>query len=415
MMVPNREMRSSYPANDRICGARRTLSRIRPHFSELGITRLGELTGLDNLGLPIAFATRPNSLSLSVSLGKGADIDSALVSAAMEAAETAIAETPPEDLVRLTAAQARDRGRKVVDIHRIARCHPHRLNEEDQMSWIEAMDLVSGDRFLIPWSLVGLDHRINPPHFNNAFYVTSDGLASGNSRGEAVFHGICELIERDALASWQFAGDEEIRRSRLTVAGDEDPRLPVILEAIAASNTSLQVYEMRTDTGIPCIMAVLGATHRQSAAASSATCGGCGCHPSYGHALVKAITEAAQARLALVAGARDDFCAKHYEPGDTAGLPAAGPARKRPSLNKLARALTGQSGSGKHDIDASVADVTRRLARVGIDQLFAIELPAEKFGISAVRVIATELQVPLQGERVQVTPRGLRNLKAAAA
>ena len=414
MMVPKREIRTSYPANDRVCGTRRTLSRIRPHFSELGITRLGELTGLDNLGLPIAFATRPNSLSLSVSLGKGADIDSALVSAAMEAAETAIAEVPPEGLVKLSASQARDSGYKAVDFHRIARCHPHRLNDDDGISWIEATNLVSGEQFLIPWSLVGLDHRIDPPHFNSAFYVTSDGLASGNSRSEAIFHGICELVERDALASWQFACDEEIRRSRLTVAGDEDPRLPVILEAIAASNTSLQVYEMRTDTGIPCIMAILGATHRQSAAASSATCGGCGCHPSYGHALVKAITEAAQARLALVAGARDDFCARHYEPADAIRLPAAAPA-KRPQVSNVARAPTGRSGSGRYNLDASVEDVTRKLARVGIDQLFAVELPAEKFGISAVRVIATELQVPLQGERVQVTPRGLRNLKAAAA
>ncbi|NNJ76784.1 MAG: YcaO-like family protein [Anderseniella sp.] len=390
------------------------MSRLRPHFSALGITRLGELTGLDNLGLPIAFATRPNSLSLSVSLGKGADLDSALVSAAMEAAETAIAEVTPKDLVKLSAREARNRGFQVVDLDRIARCHPHRLNEDDKISWIEALNMISGERFLVPWSLVGLDHRLSPPNFNNSFYVTSDGLASGNSRGEAVFHGICELIERDALASWQFAGDDEIRRSQLTVTGDEDPRLPVILEAISASNSSLRVYEMRTDTGIPCVMAILGATSRQSAAATSATCGGCGCHPSFGHAIVKAVTEAAQARLALVAGARDDFSSSHYEPADAIRLPAADNANQ-PSLPKVARTATRRSGNGTPDIDLSVTDVAATLARVGVDQLFAVELPAQQFGISAVRVIATELQVPLQGERVQVTPRGLRNLKAAAA
>ena len=414
MMVPKQEMRTSYPANDRICGSRRTLSRIRPHFPALGITRLGELTGLDNLGLPIAFATRPNSLSLSVSLGKGADLDSAMVSAAMEAAETAIAEMPPKELVRLSISEVGTKGCRAVDVHRIARCHPHRLNLEDKISWIEALDLISGDRFLIPWSLVGLDHRLNPPEFNNAFYVTSDGLASGNNRGEAIFHGICELVERDALASWQFAGTDEIRRSQVTVTGDEDPRLPVILEAIAASNTSLQVYEMPTDTGIPCIMAMLDATRQQGAVAGSAMCGGCGCHPSYGHAIVKAITEAAQARLALVAGARDEFCARHYEPEDTVRLPAAGHG-KRPFRKRETAAVSGQFGDGPHDMDTNVSDVAGTLAKVGVDQLFAVELPAQQFGISAVRVIATELQVPLQGERVQVTPRGLRNLKAAAA
>lgn len=414
MMVPRQETRTSYSAHDRICGSRLTLSRLRPHFSALGITRLGELTGLDNLGLPIAFATRPNSLSLSVSLGKGADLDSALVSAAMEAAETAIAEVPPKNLVKLSAREARNRGFQVVDLDRIARCHPHRLNEEDKISWIEALNLVSGERFLVPWSLVGLDHRLSPPNFNNAFYVTSDGLASGNSKNEAVFHGICELIERDALASWQFANDDEIRRSQFTITGDEDPRLPVILEAISASNSSLRVYEMRTDTGIPCVMAILDATSRQSAAATSATCGGCACHPSFGHAIVKAVTEAAQARLALVAGARDDFSSKHYEPADAIRLPTAGNA-SWPSFRKVASTAQHQSGNGTRDIDTCVTDVVATLARVGVDQLFVVELPAQQFGISAVRIIATELQVPLQGERVQVTPRGLRNLKAAAA
>lgn len=414
MMDPKQETRTSYSTSDRICGSRLTLSRLRPHFSALGITRLGELTGLDNLGLPIAFATRPNSLSLSVSLGKGADLDSALVSAAMEAAETAIAEVPPKDLVELSAREARDQGLKVVDLDRIARCHPHRLNDDDKMSWIKALNLISGERFLVPWSLVGLDHRLSPPNFNNAFYVTSDGLASGNSRGEAIFHGICELIERDALASWQFAGDDEIRRSQLTITGDEDPRLPVILEAISASNSSLRVYEMRTDTGVPCVIAILGATSRQSAAATSATCGGCGCHPSFGHAIVKAVTEAAQARLALVAGARDDFSSKHYEPADTIRLPTSDNAY-RPTLPQVARTASRRSGNGVHDIDLNVTDVVATLARVGVDQLFAVELPAQQFGISAVRVIATELQVPLHGERVQVTPRGLRNLKAVAA
>ncbi|MEO1159488.1 MAG: YcaO-like family protein [Pseudomonadota bacterium] len=414
MMIPKQEVRTSYTANDRICGSRRTLSKIRPHFPALGITRLGELTGLDNLGLPIAFATRPNSLSLSVTLGKGADLDSALVSAAMEAAETAIAEVPPKQLVRLSISEVRNTGCRVLDVHRIARCHPHRLNPEDEISWIEALDLISGDRFLIPWSLVGLDHRLNPPEFNNAFYVTSDGLASGNSRGEAIFHGICELVERDALASWQFAGTDEIRRSQVTVTGDEDPRLPVILEALAASNTSLRIYEMPTDTGIPCIMAMLDATRQQGADAGSAMCGGCGCHPSYGHAIVKAITEAAQARLALVAGARDDFCARHYEPDNSIKLPAAGQGR-RPSRKTVPGAVSEQLGNATSDMDTKVADVAGTLAKVGVDQLFAVELPAQQFGISAVRVVATELQVPLQGERVQVTPRGLRNLKAAAA
>ena len=65
--------------------------------TSLGITRVGEITGLDSLGIPVALATRPNSFSLSVNLGKGRDAASARASAAMEAAEIAIAERLPED------------------------------------------------------------------------------------------------------------------------------------------------------------------------------------------------------------------------------------------------------------------------------------------------------------------------------
>src|SRR6266542_6028619 len=80
------------PLHDRRVSPAETLEKVRPLFKHWGITRLSEITGLDNLGVPVACAVRPNSFSLSVSLGKGPDRESAYVSAAMEAAETAVAE-----------------------------------------------------------------------------------------------------------------------------------------------------------------------------------------------------------------------------------------------------------------------------------------------------------------------------------
>jgi len=52
--------------HDRAIAPGQTLSRIRPLFPALGITRVGLLTGLDTIGIPVAFATRPNSHTLSV-------------------------------------------------------------------------------------------------------------------------------------------------------------------------------------------------------------------------------------------------------------------------------------------------------------------------------------------------------------
>src|SRR4051795_11994988 len=50
-----------------------TLARVRPLMARMGITRLGNITGLDRIGIPVAVAVRPNSRSVSVSQGKGLD------------------------------------------------------------------------------------------------------------------------------------------------------------------------------------------------------------------------------------------------------------------------------------------------------------------------------------------------------
>src|SRR6266513_3860017 len=64
-----------------------TLARVRPHMARMGITRLGNITGLDRVGIPVAIAVRPNSRSVSVSQGKGLDLPQAMASALMEASE----------------------------------------------------------------------------------------------------------------------------------------------------------------------------------------------------------------------------------------------------------------------------------------------------------------------------------------
>ncbi len=70
-----------------------TLALTRPLLPRLGITRVGVLTGLDVVGIPVAAAYRPNSRSIAVHQGKGRTPAAAKVSAVMEAAECWHAET----------------------------------------------------------------------------------------------------------------------------------------------------------------------------------------------------------------------------------------------------------------------------------------------------------------------------------
>jgi YcaO-like protein with predicted kinase domain len=65
----------------------KTIERAQPHLRHMGITRVANVTGLDRIGIPVVMVTRPNSRSVSVSQGKGLDLDAAKASALMESIE----------------------------------------------------------------------------------------------------------------------------------------------------------------------------------------------------------------------------------------------------------------------------------------------------------------------------------------
>jgi len=69
-----------------------------------GITRLGDLTGLDRIGLPVAQAVRPAALSEVTSLGRGLSMAGAAVGAIMESLERFYAEAIPSGRVFSTTA-----------------------------------------------------------------------------------------------------------------------------------------------------------------------------------------------------------------------------------------------------------------------------------------------------------------------
>jgi ribosomal protein S12 methylthiotransferase accessory factor len=65
-----------------------TLAAYLPLAPQMGITRVANLTGLDQIGLPVYTAIRPNARSLATSEGKGLDDASAKASALMESIES---------------------------------------------------------------------------------------------------------------------------------------------------------------------------------------------------------------------------------------------------------------------------------------------------------------------------------------
>src|SRR5262245_2955833 len=175
-----------------------TVRRARRLMRPLGITRLADFTGLDVIGVPVFSAIRPNGKALSTSQGKGLDPDAAAASALMESIETWHAEN-----VRLRRRRSSARAfahDDVIDARRLPR--NRRFDPAAELSWVRGWDLLAARPRWVPLEAVTLDTTFPRDHVP-VFDVSSNGLASGNHLLEAIEHGLCEIIERDAEARWR--------------------------------------------------------------------------------------------------------------------------------------------------------------------------------------------------------------------
>src|SRR5438128_10237225 len=122
----------------------------------MGITRLGNITGLDRIGIPVAVAVRPNSRSVSVSQGKGMDLTQAITSALMEASEGFHAEEVGEGR-RATHRELAAEGAGVVDPMKL--CTTGQPFDFDAaISWLEGFDLLQQEPCWVPAEVVNTDY-----------------------------------------------------------------------------------------------------------------------------------------------------------------------------------------------------------------------------------------------------------------
>src|SRR5271166_1157275 len=279
-----------------------TLARVLPLAPRIGLTRLAVLTGLDRIGIPVVAAYRPNSRSIAVHQGKGTSLAAAKASALMEALETDHAEnlTLPlrfatfEEMASVAPATDPD------TLPRAWRAGPI----TDRLLWVEGRDLATGGPLWVPHELVSADYTAGAADGRSRFQATTNGLASGNHWLEAALHGLCEVVERDALALWH-ALPEAAQQSRAvdpaTINGlVSAPLLPLFDRA----GIAIRVWDVTSDIGLPAYLCLAASADHADRVQPEF---GSGCHPNRDIALARALTEAAQARLTVISGARDDI------------------------------------------------------------------------------------------------------------
>lgn len=393
-------------AGDRGADLRNLVQRVRPHFASAGITRLAEVTGLDRIGIPVALAVRPNSRSLSVSQGKGVLKDEAFISAVMEGLELAAAERLPDTLKWASLAEMTEAGLPTMALDLSTRCRLDRLNRNQALAWVQGYDLTAHCVVNVPWSLVGVDYRPDPPGFHGAFQVSTDGLASGFDFKAAIFHGLCELIERDASALLELMSTVELGKRVTRIAAGDGLDALQFEQRIRSAGFDLTLLDMTTDIGLPAITAII----TDSAMANAplvpryAHSAGSACHATRGQAIVKAIAEAAQSRITRITGSRDDLFPEIY-------LEAEGAERKAivELLSFIDPTLPPAPARPVPDLAGGIRSMVAELQRRGIEQVIAVPIKNE-FGIAVVRMIVPGLQTDLGGPRSKMGVRALATL-----
>nr|WP_042187455.1 YcaO-like family protein [Kibdelosporangium sp. MJ126-NF4]CEL18103.1 FIG00820054: hypothetical protein [Kibdelosporangium sp. MJ126-NF4]CTQ90668.1 FIG00820054: hypothetical protein [Kibdelosporangium sp. MJ126-NF4] len=360
----------------RSCPPDVTMRKIEKHFDALGITRVADVTGLDDIGIPVCQAVRPNSRTLSVSQGKGVTLELAMVSAAMESIELWHAEEAEFDEVYASIWEMEDNlSYRVSDLAlRKSSTPPPGL----RLSWVRATSALGGDATWLPRLCVGLDSTDQTRWVFPLFYVSSNGLASGNTWEEAVVHALCELLERDALAR---AG-HDWRGRRLHLTG-LDEGCASLVERFERSDTSVVVRDLSDLVGLPCFEAAVWSRTLPHVFA------GAGCHLDAEVALSRALTEAAQSRLTLIAGARDDIAHSIYAWLGTRRK-LSDPLLNRPAPTRLFTDVESLATSSFAEDVRVLNSLVRH--KTGHSPL-VVDLSRPEIGIPVVRVVAPGLQI----------------------
>jgi ribosomal protein S12 methylthiotransferase accessory factor len=230
---------------------------------------------------------REKAEAFQIASGKGADEDSAYVSALGEAVERYSGGIWPDDEVPRLRRDEIDGPsldpRALVPCSMTAHHSPPYTPWTDDLraGWVWGRDLGSGERIAVPAQPTLMSYSLMPGEAN-LFQVTSNGLAAGPTLADAALRAAYEVIERDAfISTWLL----RLPADAVRIASLDLPAARNLEAAYARRGVKLELYRLTTTTSVhafvalgiaeagdalPAVVVGLGADHDAKSAARSA-------------------------------------------------------------------------------------------------------------------------------------------------
>lgn len=266
-------------------------------FNHFQVTRVGEITGLDNVGVPVWAATRPCAKVISVTAGKSLDSQMARAGSIAEAIEYSTFENPIGD----------------YSTQNWAAFNAKNLWVAKGVDWKDATDipvehithLATGKQILFPSDLIWLGDRQKG---KTIFQRTSNGQAVAGSFDQAFLAGLYECIERDAITIRTCAMQEFGRIPPKHDPAQIEGNLSSLCASIVAAGLKLFLFHCSFDIMIPVYWAIV-----IDPSGDLAPFAGWGCNLDSRIAAERAVLEAVQSRLVYISGARDDIQRRNFD------------------------------------------------------------------------------------------------------
>lgn len=361
-----------------------------------GISRVTDITRLDRLGLPVHASVRPRGRALCVHAGKGLGRDDSRIGALMEALEFAVAEpqSTPWQGLDIEVAELSEDWRGAFCLEDLVPRFGVPVDDRRLLRAVRCDDVAGRGAVWLPAELVFIPY--DDPHGPALFGWSSNGLASGSTLAEATLHALLEVLERDALAM-------NLPHDRS--AWVEPDEFPPPFDALAAGwqrlGVELSVRHVPNDFGLPCFQAVLlEDSHSQTVDLAI----GSGLHLDARIALARAVCEAAQSRLSVIHGGRDDITDFYDEVErqrgrrDARRTLAAAEAFDRSRSTRWADLPTPEI-DGADTLDGLLSQLVLRLAARGFPRVLRHRFDAALDGLQVVRIVVPRCQeaaLPLQ-------------------